>query len=217
MNVTEAIESRHSTRLYTDKQISDEILRDIVRLAQLAPSWVNARPEHVYAATGVTLNQIRQQQATLIENNVVTNSDVPTMSRDKWSKKAQINMANWYDSIPKSIGPDWEKYNFDAASKLYNAPTILYLTLPKGHAEWSMYDIGSFAENILLAAKEKGIDSMTAYYLVMYPDMLRENLSIPEGERIIIGIALGYKDDDAIINGITSVREPVETILTVKK
>ncbi|KRL79291.1 nitroreductase [Secundilactobacillus paracollinoides] len=217
MKVEEAITQRHSTRAFTDQKISEDKIRKIISLAQLAPSWVNSQPAHVYAATGTTLELIRQRQANAVRTGAASKTEVPTVSRSSFPKEKQDNMAKWYASIPDAIGSEWQKYNNDAALKLYNAQLILYLTLPKNHAEWSMFDLGLFADNILLAAKEQGLDSMTAYYLVMYPQILRETLPISKNERIIVGIALGYKQDDATINGITSEREPVDDVLTVVK
>jgi nitroreductase len=43
MELNEAIETRRSVRKYTDQGISDEDLREIVRLASYSPSWKNTQ------------------------------------------------------------------------------------------------------------------------------------------------------------------------------
>jgi nitroreductase len=50
------------------------------------------------------------------------------------------------------------------------------------------------AQSIMLAALEQGIDSATAINTVVYPDVIRGELCIPEELQIVIGIALGYVD-----------------------
>ena len=50
----------------------------------------------------------------------------------------------------------------------------------------------------MLAAKNYGVDSVVAYELAKYPDVLRKYAKIPENEDICVGIALGYEKDEAI-------------------
>ena len=76
----------------------------------------------------------------------------------------------------------------------FNAPTIVYLCLNKGYSKWSAYDLGALSMAIMLAAKDRGIDSIPAASVVRYPDILRKILKIPDDEDIIVGIALGYEE-----------------------
>ena len=52
MNLEELFLKRQSTRDYSDKQITEEELREICRLAILAPSAINAQPYNLYAICG---------------------------------------------------------------------------------------------------------------------------------------------------------------------
>ena len=51
---------------------------------------------------------------------------------------------------------------------------------------------------LMLAAKNYGVDSVVAYELAKYPDVLRKYAKIPENEDICVGIALGYEKDEAV-------------------
>ena len=44
MNVKEAIEKRRSIRKYDDKEVTEEVLRELIDAARLAPSGNNAQP-----------------------------------------------------------------------------------------------------------------------------------------------------------------------------
>ena len=92
---------------------------------------------------------------------------------------------------------------------MFNAPTVVYLTLNKGHSKFSVLDLGGLGMSIMLAAKSHGVDSIIAYELIKYPDVLRNLCKIPENEDIIIGIALGYKEDD-ILNKFRSKKISVD-------
>ena len=51
---------------------------------------------------------------------------------------------------------------------------------------------------ILLSARANGVDSIPAYETIKYPDVIKKHCKIPENEDVIIGIALGYEDDNVI-------------------
>ncbi|WP_283620919.1 nitroreductase [Limosilactobacillus avium] len=208
MEFEQALKNRHSVRQFTDQQVPLNDIRQIIKNVQLAPSWVNSQPYHVHLVVGESLERVRHEQFELEQKGIKGHSDIPVMSRKKWSKQAQANMAEWTQGLGEAAGKMGP-----AAAKLYNAQAVIYLTLPKGYSAWSLYDLGAFGNDIVLAASNLGISSMTAYQFVKYPDMLRQQLAIPDDEDIIIGIGLGYRDDKAEVNTISSKRMDLEKIL----
>ena len=79
-------------------------------------------------------------------------------------------MAEFYKSFEKFPNPnELEESNYI----LFNAPTMVYLTLNKGHSKYSVLDLGGIELAIMLAAKDHGVDSIPAYMTIMYPDILR--------------------------------------------
>ena len=69
--------------------------------------------------------------------------------------------------------------------------------------------------SLMLAAKEWGVDSIPAYEIVKYPDVIRQRMDIPDDEDLIMGIALGYEASDKI-NEYRSPRLDVDEILTIR-
>ena len=63
---------------------------------------------------------------------------------------------------------------------------------------------------IMLAAKDHGIDSVSAYHSIKYPDILRKHLKVPDDEDIVIGISLGYEDKENILNKYKSKKVSME-------
>ena len=59
MNLEELFLKRQSTRDYSDGQITEAELREICRLAVLAPSAINAQPYNLYAICGEKANSFR--------------------------------------------------------------------------------------------------------------------------------------------------------------
>ncbi|HJF54268.1 MAG TPA: nitroreductase [Limosilactobacillus coleohominis] len=212
MDFEQVIKNRRSTRQFTDQKIALETIKKVLQEAQLAPSWVNSQPYHIHLAMGDSLEKVRAQQEKFDNSGAKGNPDLPMMSRKDWPTQAQANMAEWTNGLGaagKEMGP--------ASAKLYNAQAILYLTLPKGYSLWSLYDLGSFGNSIVLAATNQELASMTAYQFIKYPEMLRKELNIADDEEIIIGIGLGYPDDSALINTIKSNRMDLDDILTIHR
>lgn len=96
---------------------------------------------------------------------------------------------------------------------MFNAPAVIFICMDKILSEWSLFDIGAYSQNIMLAALELGLSTIPAITLVLYPDVLRQELKIPDNLKITIGIAIGYADKDNKINNFKSSRKPVnETV-----
>jgi nitroreductase len=77
-------------------------------------------------------------------------------------------------------------------------------------------DIGLFSQSLMLAAREHGLDSIIANSLVSYPDILRQELGIPDSLQIVTGIGLGYANPASIINTYRSPRRKLQEVVSFK-
>ena len=211
MEVSEALRARISTRKFTNKTISLDTLKSIGDEARKAPSWVNSQPYTMYLAVGEKLEAVRNSQEKLEKSGQKGNSELPVMARNLWSERAQENMKYWTEHLGEA-----QQYMGPSSARLYDAPAVIYLTLPEGYSDWSLYDLGALGNSIVLSATAKGIASMTAYHFVKYPEMLHQELDIPEDEKIIVGIGLGYRDKGATVNQIRSTRDELEEVLKIR-
>lgn len=215
MDFTEVVSKRHSVRDFQNKPVSKNDLIEIVKLAQKSPSWVNSQPWRVYVATGKTLHKIKQ--AYLQKDSEKGHPDFPVMHRDAWSSDTQANMKQWRHEIVHHF-KDFDEAHTEmssASTNLYHSPAIIFLTIPKSSSLWSVFDAGSFAQTLMLAAKNKGLDTIPTYNSVRFPEVVRQAMTIPDDETLFIGISIGYPKDRTI-NTYRSKRESVDKILTIK-
>ncbi len=213
MEFEKVVTSRHSVREFSNLAIDKQTICGIIQLAQRAPSWVNSQPWKVYAATGKPLKDIKSAFVKNETDGLKPNSDFPVMHRNDWSENAQENMKQWRHEIVHHFESFDEAHTemTDASENLDHSPVILYLTIPKKSPLWSVFDVGAFAQTIMLAAKDKGLDTIPTYNSVRYPDVLRKILNIPTDETIVVGISIGYSKD-SLINSYKSKREPIDDI-----
>jgi len=87
---------------------------------------------------------------------------------------------------------------------------VVYLCMDRTLSSWSIFDIGMFAQSLMLAATEFGVGSIPAINLVAFPDLLRSELAIPDELLLLLGIAMGYEDESNIANRPRSLRRPVD-------
>lgn len=215
MEFMDVVNKRHSVRSFSEKEIPTELLRKIAADAQRTPSWENSQPWNLYIATGKTLKDLLDKFAKQSAEKIKGHPDMPTGHRTNFSGRSQQNMKDFMSGIEAfAHDPGNERFE-QAQDACFHAPAVAYLTLASDHTGYSIYDMGAFGLLLMLAAKNEGVDTIPAYTLVKYPDLIKEALDIPEGEDIIMGIALGYADDD-IMNDYASPRLPLDEVLKIK-
>ena len=190
-NFKELMKERHSATIFQSKKIPEEVLKDIISISLHAPSWCNSQPWTIYVATGNTLEEIRKEWIAKHKENIKGYSDIPPGHRTDFSERSQGSMAKFY-----KVWEDLPQINVkeDPNSYIFNAQAMVYLTLNKGHKEYSVLDLGGIEMSIMLAAKDHGVDSIPAYTTIKYPDVLRKHMKISDREDIVIGVALGYEE-----------------------
>lgn len=201
MEFAQVLAARHSVRDFSSRPVPREVLEDILRDASRAPSWVDAQEWKVYVATGKTVEDIRREYLERAAAGQKGAADFPVTPRVEWSPKAQENMAVFNAAMGAlNMGEELGR----AENSLFMAPAVAFLCLPKNANKWALLDLGAFEQTLMLAAASRGVDSIPAYNLVKYPDVVRKAMGIPDDLALAIGVALGYASD----SGLNAVRSP---------
>ncbi len=214
MEFSTVVQKRKSIRDFDGNPIDLATLRAVVQEAQWAPSWVNSQPWKVYIATGRTLDTIKTEHLTRVTAGEKGNSDFPHADRESFGAFPLKNMQALGEHLGAFLKGDFSEFSA-AQSCLYHCGAAVYITIPKGAPEWAIMDMGGFEQTLMLAATNKGIDSIPAYEFVKFPDMIRKHLGIPDDELVAIGVGLGYASNNPM-NAYRSVRVPLEDMLVIK-
>jgi Nitroreductase len=210
MDVKTAVVSRTSIRAYKPDRIERSVLLDIFEAAQRTPSWANSQPWDVFVAEGEALEKIRIGYAENQKNKVTSVTDIGRPP--EWPEAAKRRQ--------QGIGPAMARDCGEAASqfgalnqRMFDAPAFIFLCLDKLYTHWGLYDLGAYAQNVMLLAQEKGLSTIPAYTSTLYPEVIRRELQIPENLNIAIGIAIGYADGNNNINKLTTDRDPLSDVV----
>ncbi len=223
MDVTDALAKRFSCRAFLPEPVKKEAVVAVLAAAIRAPSWGNTQPWELFVAGGEALERIRQGYLNAARKGVLHHPDLAAPRRDQWPTAMQRRTDELTAGrFPAGVRPgdptalevirviNEQNYRF------FGAPVVVYLCMDRGLTPWSIFDLGSLSDAIMLAATEKGLGSAPAFMLVVYPDLIRKELSIPPNLSIVFGIALGYPDMQNPLNKYRSTRRPVNEVVHMK-
>ncbi|MFC3067902.1 nitroreductase [Phenylobacterium soli] len=212
MNVSEAIERRVSIRAFLDRPVAGEVVKDILVRAAKAPSGGNLQPWRVYALSGAPLAEFK---ALVAANPFGETPEYDVYPPNLWDPFRTRRFQNGEDlyatiGIPREDKPARLR-QLARNGELFGAPVGLFFCLDRklGPPQWA--DLGMYMENVMLLAAERGLDTCAQEYWARYPQTVTKFLKVPEDHMLFAGMALGYRDPQAPINGLVAARDPFET------
>ena len=215
MDVTEAIKDRMTTRGFKTDPIPQYLLKQIVEQAQRAPSWANTQPWQFAIVTGKPLEEIRKGY---IERDAAERT--PDIARPYEFPEPYISRIRGLDETDRTKAYDedtrrkWNYLNYDAPVVIYVLIDRSFFYQSKGINAWSLYDCASAVQNIMLLATNYGLSTVAQASAVVFPDIIRKAVPIPDSKLIALAIAIGYADWDNPINQSRSLRVPLDEITT---
>ncbi|HEY3426651.1 MAG TPA: nitroreductase [Negativicutes bacterium] len=213
MNVSEALQTRRSCRAFKPDPVDRDTLLAILNDTLRAPSWGNTQPWEIWVAGGELLTEINRAYLANKKDHVSTNSDIPRPI--KWTADANVHMKKFISDI-SHVADDAAKMFSELNEKFFYAPVVIYLCMDKSLTSWSMFDLGGLSQSIMLAATERGLATIPAVTLVHYPEILRSKLGIPDNLSIVLGIAIGYEDEQHPFSKFISTRRQVADVAKIK-
>ena len=85
----------------------------------------------------------------------------------------------------------------------------MIFTIDRILRQGSWLDYGMFLENIMVAARGRGLDTCPQAAFIGFHQVIAEHLSLPAGEMVVCGMSLGWADESAPENRLVTEREPV--------
>jgi nitroreductase len=97
--------------------------------------------------------------------------------------------------------------------RFFDAPVGLIFTIDRAMEQGSWLDYGMFLQNIMLAARARGLDTCPQAAFTQYHKILADVLSLPENEMVVCGMSLGYADMSKVENTLHTEREKLENFV----
>lgn len=217
METITCIESRKSIRNFKPEPVDRALLTRLIDAAKRSPSYKNSQPWEVLILSGDKKRALSEKLIQLLNRGAEPSPDLP--APEHWPTAEAGRIKHLLSSRSKILGVDLTspamiKRSKEANFNFYGAPHVFYLYQDASLSNWSLFDLGLFAQNLMLAAHAKGLATVPQAYITDYAKEVKDFLSIPEGKRLVLGLSIGYADMDAPINQFSSERAETDEIVT---
>jgi len=214
--VDDALTSRRSVRAFLPTPVPRTTIEELLQVAARSASGTNCQPWLVHVVTGDARERLSAR--------ILAAFDDPEAMKTHRSEFA-IYPAEWaepYLERRRKVG--WDLYGLLGIGKgdrerthaqharnfrFFDAPVGLIFTVHRsfGYAAW--IDYGMFLGNLMTAARGRGLHTCPQFAFAQFHRILREELALPDEQRVICGMSLGYEDTGAIENTLRTERAPV--------
>ncbi|KQW96772.1 nitrobenzoate reductase [Massilia sp. Root418] len=213
--VDAAITSRRSIRAFLPTPLAREDIEQLLQVAARAPSGTNTQPWKVYVLTG-------GKKQHLSERILAAHTD-PEQARLHTEEYAYYprEWVSPYVDRRRKVG--WDLYALLGLTRenkqgmaaqhgrnyaFFDAPVGLIFTIDRILEQGSWLDYGMFLQNIMVAARGRGLDTCPQAAFTQYHKIIRDVLELPDNEMVVCGMSLGYADPGRIENTLITEREP---------
>jgi len=90
--------------------------------------------------------------------------------------------------------------------RAFDAPVMMLFFMNKVMEAGSYMDFGMFFQSLMLSATEQGLATCPQAALGEYPDIVRQELGYDDDMVVLAGMALGYEDEQALVNSYRTSR-----------
>jgi len=214
--VDAAITSRRSIRRFLPTPVPRATIEAILAVAARAPSGTNTQPWQVWVLQG----EARQALARRIR--AIHDDPAQLAQHDEEYAYYPTQWVSPYLERRRKVG--WDLYGLldiartDKAGMhaqhgrnydFFDAPVGLVFTIDRVMQQGSWLDYGMFLQNVMLAARARGLDTCPQAAFTRFHRVIAEHLGLGAGQMLVCGMSLGHADPQAVENTLVTEREPV--------
>jgi nitroreductase len=214
--VDAAITSRRSIRAFLETPVAREDIEAILEVAARAPSGTNTQPWRVHVLTGAAKERLSDRILAAYADPAQNREHVeeyayyprewvsPFVDRRRkvgWDLYALLGLTR--DNKAGMAAQHGRNYRF------FDAPVGMIFTIDRVMEQGSWLDYGMFLQNIMVAARGRGLDTCPQAAFTQFHRIISDELGLPENEMVVCGMALGFADPDKVENTLVTDREPV--------
>jgi len=217
MDTIECIRTRKSIRGFKPDRVPEKILKEIIETAKWSPSYKNTQPWEIIILSGKKKEDLSSILVGLFKEGTAPCPDIPEPM--SWPERESARIADLYTKRAEASGLDLSDPEVLSKAKIanfnfYRAPHAIYLFQDSSLTPWSLFDLGLFAQSIMLSAHAKGVGTVPQAFATDYAQDVKKFLQIPESKRLVLGISMGYPDLTSPANAFITDR--VETAEIVR-
>lgn len=215
--IDDNIRARRSIRAFLPTPVSKQDLLDILNVASRAPSGTNTQPWQVHVVEGAKKQAITDEILSIFKN--------PDLLKEH-TEEYNYYPAKWVDPYlarRRKVGfdlygllgigkEDKDKMQAQGARnfQFFDAPVGLFFTIDRVMQQGSWFDYGMFVQNVMLAAKARGLDTCPQAAFTQFHRVIAKHLNLNPEQQLVCGMSLGYADLSKVENTLVTERESAQ-------
>lgn len=218
--VDHAITSRMSARAFTQQPVPRELITEILQVASRAPSGTNTQPWQVYVLQGESRDSLVSKVCAAHEA-IRANPELAQRYQEQYDYYPKQWISPFIDRRRENgwglygllgIGKaDKEQMHLQSQRnfKFFDAPVGMMFTINPVMGRGSMFDYGMFVQNIMLAARARGLHTCPQAAWNNFHSIILPHIGAGDGEMLVCGMSLGWADESDKVNTFVTPRVPV--------
>ncbi|ACC75990.1 nitroreductase [Paraburkholderia phymatum] len=209
--VDSVIRSRKAVRAFRPDAVSKQDMIDILDVARAAPSNSNTQPWRVHVLAGGIKQRLSAALARAHTGG--THQQLQYMP-DPLPESYRIRQEDFGARYYGALGID--KTDVDGRNRatgrnfdFFGAPIGMIFTIDARLKKYSWLDYGLFIQNIMIAARSRGLDTCPQVSFARYQTVIATQLELETGHEVVCGMSLGYANQHSLVNRLRLPREPV--------
>ena len=218
-SVDAAITSRFSTRAFLPKPVPRAAIEEILQVASRAPSGTNTQPWRVYVLQGASLRGL-SDKVCAAHDAIYADPQLAGEYREEY----EYYPRKWVSPyIERRRQNGWSLYGLLGITKsdkdkmhaqhqrnyrFFGAPLGFMFTIDRVLERGSLVDYGMFLENIMVAARGRGLHTCPQAAWNAYAKIILPHIGAAADEMLVCGMSMGYADEAALVNSYFTPREP---------
>ena len=210
MNVTDAVLDRSSVRSFLSKSVSDELLKVLLEKSSRSASGGNLQPWKIFVINNSSMGTFLNFQENWSEPELPAYDIYPPKLKEPY-RTSRFELG---EQMYELLGIDREDKEGRITQvmenfRFFGAPCAFFCFVDRqmGPPQWS--DLGMFLQTFMLLAKEAGLDTCAQEAWSMKHESVSKFVKAEDSDILFCGMAIGYRDNNAIINSLKSDRRPL--------
>jgi nitroreductase len=217
MDVATALRTRSSIRAFRPDPLPLALVQAILEDARWAPSGGNLQPWRMIVVSGTARDAVVQAaQSALNADPAGEEGDRPVYPASLWEpyRSRRYEMGEEVYAL-MGVGRDDKLARLGHLARnfsFFDAPVgVFFVTDARfQHAQWS--HVGMLMLGVALSAHALGVGSCMQEAWARVRRTLHTHFALEPHEIVVAGLALGYADETAAVNGLRSTRAPLDQL-----
>ena len=214
--VDAAITSRRSVRAFLPTPVAREDIEQILAVSARAPSGTNIQPWKVHVLTGAARQRLSEAILTAHRDPALASQHTEEYAYypRRWTSPYTERRRKIGLDLYALLGLGRENQAGMHAQQgrnylFFDAPVGLIFTIDRVLEQGSWLDYGMFLQNIMIAARARGLDTCPQAAFTQYHRIIAAELELPADQMVVCAMALGVADLSRIENTLRTEREAV--------